>query len=167
MKRLLVIILTTLFVVVLFGGVYMKKGMPDKVPALTDASIVSEDSNSTIYDEVVVKIGEKTFWVLVADTLEKRALGLSGREKLPSEHGMLFAFGKLGDYPFWMKDMNFAIDILWINENEKIVHILEYIAPETYPEAFTSPKEALYVLELPEGTVEQADIKLGDKVVWD
>jgi uncharacterized membrane protein (UPF0127 family) len=167
MKYKFVGILAILFIIVLFGSIGAKKGAPDETPALTDAPVVSGDEDPTTYDEAIVKIGKETFSVLVADTQKKRALGLSGMEERAPRHGMLFVFDKPGNYPFWMKDMNFAIDILWINEHNEIIHILEYIAPETYPTAFTSSEDALYVLELPMGTVAKTDIRLGDKIVYD
>ena len=114
-----------------------------------------------------VCIKDKCFKVETAVTEREWEIGLMDREYLVLDSGMLFVFDKPGDYPFWMKDMNFAIDILWINEHNEIIHVLQYIAPETYPTAFTSPEDALYVLELPMGTVAEVDIKLGDTVGYD
>ena len=167
MKHRTASVLTILFVVVLLGGVYAGKGVLDETPTLTNTPILAEDEDLMIYDEGLIKINEEFFSVLVADTSKKRTLGLSGREELNTGHGMLFVFETSGDHPFWMKDMNFAIDILWINEHNEIIHILEKVSPETYPTAFTSPEDALFVLELPMGTVAEAGIKLGDKVIYD
>ena len=160
-------ILTILFIVVLLGIIYAGKGVSDETPTLTNVPILAGDEDSMTYNEDIIKINENTFSVLIADTPTKRALGLSGREELASGYGMLFVFERSGNYPFWMKDMNFAIDILWINEDNEIIYVLEDIAPETYPTAFTSPEEALYVLEFPIGTVAETGIKLGDKIVYD
>ena len=159
--------LTILFIVVLLGGVYAEKDSLDEIPTLIDVPIPAGDEDLMIYDKGLIKIGKKVFSVLVADTPTKRALGLSGREELSSGNGMLFVFGTLGDHSLWMKDMNFAIDILWINENKEIIYILEHVAPETYPTAFTSPEDALFVLEFPMGTVAKAGINLGDKVIYE
>ena len=166
MKHKTAAILTILFVVVLLGVVYVGKDSLDDTPTLTDTPISAENEDLMVYDEDIIKINKNTFSVLIADTPTKRALGLSGREELAMKHGMLFIFEKSGDYPFWMKDMNFAIDILWINEHNEIIHILERVAPETYPTAFTSSEDALYVLELPAGTIVETDINLGDKIIY-
>src|SRR3989338_5042145 len=56
----------------------------------------------------------------LADTPEKRALGLSGRETLGNDEGMLFVFDEPNTRQFWMKNMNFALDIIWIDENKKV-----------------------------------------------
>lgn len=59
--------------------------------------------------------------LLVADTPQKRQQGLSGREKLLPNTGMFFKFDTLEQQGIWMKDMNFSIDILWLDENCKAV----------------------------------------------
>ena len=64
----------------------------------------------------IVNIVGKTLQVDLALTDEEKARGLSGRESLDEDEGMLFVFDVPGNYGFWMKDMNFAIDIIWLNE---------------------------------------------------
>ena len=59
----------------------------------------------------------------VADTPEARQQGLSGRAGLGESEGMLFVFPKDGEYAFWMKDMRFSIDILWLSGNGTIVYM--------------------------------------------
>ncbi len=70
------------------------------------------------YDEGIVKIRENTFDVAVADTLVKRDRGLSGREPLLVNQGMYFIFPVALSYGFWMKEMNFPIDIVWIYKGQ-------------------------------------------------
>ncbi len=65
--------------------------------------------------------------VEIADTMAARAQGLSGRERLAENEGMFFIFPISAIYPFWMKDMKFPIDIIWIR-GEKIVGITENAA---------------------------------------
>ena len=166
MKYKKISVLTFLVIVVVLGFFYFKNGVSDKETTSVDVSILVAD-DSIIYDEISIQIGEENFLVLVADTSKKRALGLSGREELVSGMGMLFVFEKSGDYPFWMKDMNFAIDIIWINEDKEIIYILENVEPETYPKSFTSEEDSLCVLEFPTGTVDEAEIKIGDKIIYD
>ena len=109
-------------------------------------------------------LAERTVFVDVADTPEKRSVGLSGHEELAPDEGMLFVFPEDGIYAFWMKDMRFSIDILWISREGVIVDMQQKVAPETYPAAYTPRKEARYVLELPSGWVERYTVELGDAV---
>lgn len=109
-----------------------------------------------------LKIGGITLNIDVADTDTEREKGLSGREKLTENEGLLFIFEKEGNYDFWMKDMNFPIDIAWLDKDKKIIHIEKNILPETYPEIFNSSGKSLYVLETVAGFFENSKIKIGD-----
>ena len=77
----------------------------------------------------------------------------------------LFVFGAAGSHSIWMKDMNYAIDIMWVDEAGTIVHIEEGIAPETFPESFGSPTPAWYVIEAAAGFVAANQIMRGDQVL--
>jgi hypothetical protein len=113
-----------------------------------------------------VALGSGVFSLELADTPQKRALGLSGREKLDSDKGMLFVFEKEGRYSFWMKDMKFPLDIIWLDKNLKVVEIKENVQPESFPAAFTSKTKALYVIELNGGVAQKYNIKVGEKAVF-
>src|SRR3989344_9248343 len=76
-----------------------------------------------------VRIGTREFKVEVAGTPLARSQGLSMRDSLGSEEGMLFLFEDLGKHGFWMKDMKFAIDIIWIQE-DRIVGFKKNAQPE-------------------------------------
>ncbi|MGB6881980.1 MAG: DUF192 domain-containing protein, partial [Microgenomates group bacterium] len=100
----------------------------------------------------------------------QRRQGLSGKENLPEGEGMLFIFeSKNIQPPFWMKDMKFAIDIIWIDD-DKIVQIDKDIQP---PEPGASDNKLVlytpnqpidYVLEVNAGFSEENKIKVGDSV---
>lgn len=111
-----------------------------------------------------IGIGAERVAVVFADTPEERERGLSGRDTLREGEGMLFVFPEDGRYAFWMKDMRFSIDILWLSSDGEIVHIIERMSPDSYPEHAVSPRPARYVVELPAGYVEAHGIILGDIV---
>ncbi len=110
---------------------------------------------------VVEIIGNNDITYIIVNTPESRTLGLSGRESLPENTAMLFVFDEPGKYQFWMKDMNFPIDIIWLDENKKIIHIEENIAPETYPTSFGPENNSLYVIEANVGFVGKNNLKMG------
>lgn len=103
--------------------------------------------------------------VWIADTPYKRSKGLSVVDELNEDEGMFFVFEQSGIYPFWMKDMQFPIDIIWVDESMRIVYIHEYVIPEDYPHSYNPKQEALYVLETPSGFVETYGIAIGDTVI--
>ena len=114
----------------------------------------------------VVHVGEATFRVDIADTREKRGLGLSGRPQLADGEGMLFVFPSSGKYPFWMKDMNFPLDIIWIDEHHTIVYIAPFLTPESYPTAYAPEGNAQYVLEVSAGTAAAKGMVVGEAVTF-
>lgn len=113
----------------------------------------------------IVAIGGTRVAVAVADTPEKRAQGLSGRTSLTDGTGMLFVFPEVGLHGFWMKDMQFSIDIIWLSEDGAVVHMAEDVPPESYPASFRPEEPALYVLEVPAGFVKAHHIATGSKAL--
>ncbi len=117
------------------------------------------------YPELVpVTIGDVAVQASVADSLPERIQGLSGTPYLPEGVVKLFAFGAEGEHAIWMKDMKYSLDIIWVSKTGSVVHIEENVAPETYPDSFSSPKPAWYVIEANAGFVASSSIKVGDKV---
>ena len=105
---------------------------------------------TTEYETRTIRTNGQSYNVLVSDDFEKRVLGLSNRTNLPEGiDGMLFIFPKSDTHGIWMKDMNFNIDILWLDDNFNVVDQRLNVSPDTYPESFTPSAPALYVLELP------------------
>jgi len=111
-----------------------------------------------------IKLGDEEIKVEVVDTIESRAQGLSGKSSLEEDEGMLFVFDIAGVYPFWMKDMNFPIDIIWMDENQKVIYIKKNATPESYPESFWPKENSKYVLEVSSMFTNKHNIKLGDKL---
>ena len=102
----------------------------------------------------------------VARTPEEQARGLSGREMLGENAGMLFVYEKPGLPGFWMKEMNFPIDIIWIGNDRRIVDISENIAPETFPRLFRPRAPVQYVLETNAGWAKSHNISVGDQAIF-
>lgn len=101
----------------------------------------------------------------VVETAEEKAKGLSGRTNLEEEKGMLFIYEEPGLYSFWMKDMNFSIDIIWIDENLNVVDITENFKPESFPAIATPQKSTLYVVEVNAGWAQEHRIHIGSPVM--
>ena len=105
----------------------------------------------------------------VADTVAKRERGLSGWTNLAPNAGMWFVFEQPGEYPFWMPDMNFAIDIIWVGSNFNIVEIANNVSPEpgvsrSQLKQYVNRYPALFVLEVPAGTAAAHKLGAGDKL---
>lgn len=118
------------------------------------------------YDQRYIKINEKIVRVDISDNDCKRILGLSGRKELKNDTGMFFVFPEVGNYGFWMKDMNFPIDILWIDKNFNIVGIEENVATSTYPKILGEKYFSSYVLEVSSGYSTKNKIEVGNKIIF-
>lgn len=114
---------------------------------------------------VALKVGQADFNVEIADTPTSRARGLSGRAKLGENEGMFFIFDMLGQYSFWMKDMKFPIDIIWIAD-DKVVGIVLGAEPESMepPTIYTPPQPVDKVLEINAGAAIKFGINVGDEI---
>lgn len=130
---------------------------------------ILRDKNSFLSNNVsqvlpVIKVNNVSIDVELANTPEEQARGLSGKTILPKNQGMLFLYNEPGFYSFWMKDMRFSIDIIWINRNYKIVDITKNIPPESFPNNFRPSLPAQYVLEVNAGFVDKNNISIDDRV---
>lgn len=118
----------------------------------------------TIYRKVWIK--NVCIQAEIADSQDKKQLGLMNRENLSDDQGMLFLFDKQDLYHFWMKDMKFPLDIIWISHDKTIVDINTDVLPckEQSCESFSSRTNVQYVLEVKAGFAAQNQLKIGDHV---
>ncbi len=121
---------------------------------------ISQNISRTAESSVVL-IKDIKIPVEIADTEALRTLGLSGRESLDYNSGLLFVFDRPDRYGFWMKDMKFSIDIVWA-ESGRIIYIEKSVSPTTFPKVFYPTTPASLVLELPAGFCDTYDLKVGD-----
>lgn len=91
------------------------------------------------------------FRVFVASSTEQLNHGLSGRPSLADDRGLLFMFKTPSKPGFWMKDMSFPIDIIWIASNKKVIGIERNVTIESYPNLYFPPTNIKYVLEINAG----------------
>jgi uncharacterized membrane protein (UPF0127 family) len=126
---------------------------------VTDSASFSKKITSVQFGNVVVP-------VFSASTDAEQRQGLSERTLLPADQGMLFVFSKPDLYGFWMKDMKFPIDIIWINENSDITYIARDVKPESFPKIFKPTEKALYVLEVNSGFAANHAIQVGDHATF-
>ncbi|OGI87032.1 hypothetical protein A2995_00490 [Candidatus Nomurabacteria bacterium RIFCSPLOWO2_01_FULL_33_24] len=104
-----------------------------------------------------------TIPVIIANDTEKHIKGLSNRLLLPEDEGMFFVFEEPAEYMFWMKDMQFPLDIIWFSKDLEIIHLESNLPPETYPDYFGPKKDSMYVLEVKAGFGTKNNLKIGDK----
>ena len=120
----------------------------------------------TSYQTQKVLIGQVEYILEVADTDSLREQGLSYRTSLAPQTGMLFMFDTPQILKFWMKDMNFPIDIIWLDENKTVLQIEHSLSLSTYSASFSPDSQTQYVIEIPVGDVGRIGVKMGDGLVF-
>lgn len=86
------------------------------------------------------------------------------RKRLPRKHAMLFVFEKETRYPFWMKNMKFALDIIWLSKDKQVVYIAKNVQPcQDSCESIAPDKEAQFVLEVNADFADKYKIKIQDR----
>jgi uncharacterized membrane protein (UPF0127 family) len=114
----------------------------------------------------VVTIRDERVEVEIADTRERQRRGLSGRAELAEGEGMLFPYARADRYAFWMPDMHFDIDIVWIREGAivDVTHRARHDPPPGPPPLYRPRVPADLVLEVPAGTAARLGWSPGDAV---
>lgn len=103
----------------------------------------------------------------IAYTDEQQAKELSIKDSLNEDEGMLFIFQNEGQHNFWMNDMKFPIDILWLDAAGKVVHIESSLQPctsESNCTVYDPQKNSLYVLETVAGFAEKHQVEIGTDI---
>ena len=142
-------------------------------------NIIKDNTESETLKRVEISLHGNLLDFEVADTNILRAWGLSDRSSLCKACGMLFVFPENGYYGFWMKDMNFDLDIIFLDENKKIVDIYANVSKDSYlrntidnpnrergSRVYKNTTPAKYVIEINAGQSKIYGLKVGDVLQW-
>lgn len=103
-----------------------------------------------------------SYTLTLATTSQTQEKGLGDRSSLPVNQGMLFVFSGESLQCFWMKDMHFPLDMIWVGTQKQVLFVKSNVSPDTYPESFCPNVQAQYVIELNAGQAQAAKIQVGD-----
>ena len=149
--------LITFFFLILLGGIITYFGY------LFIYKINISDS------QIKVVINQKEYLLNIAKTDEERSRGLAKFDTIKENEGMLFIFDVPGRYSFYMKDMKFNIDIIFLDQNKKVVDLYKNVKFQDYKnpydyETYKPNFNSKYTIELKEGEIEKNGVKLGDYI---
>jgi uncharacterized membrane protein (UPF0127 family) len=159
------------WIILLVIGAAMSRGK-SAVPTQPDTGQVITETNENLpFTRLLTTPNGGKIAVRVADTDRTRQIGLSGFAALPNNQGMLFVFPSSGTYPFWMKNMRFSIDIIWMSTigpgQYRVNSVADNISPSTYPNTInqgTLPADT--VLEIPAGRSRDFGIQPGSIITY-
>jgi len=149
---------------IIFGGPFTSLGFITGKKNVLEQAQKIPDVNVTIKSlSVKAKIADN-------DTLRKK--GLSKMDSLPFDQGMLFVFDKPGTNGIWMKDMRFAIDTIWLDENKMITDIVTEVPPERGKKdseltIYKPSHDSKYILEINAGLVKLNNIQVRDQAKFE
>jgi len=128
-------------------------------------SIPSESKLQSVeFPMGTIKVDDIPLQVMIADTEPRRVRGLMFEDQLPYDQGMIFVFEESGLYSLWMLNMQFSLDMIWFDQDGKVVHIEKDVPPcktaleITTCQSIIPDEEAVYVLEVTSGFVDQNNI---------
>ena len=131
------------------------------------AAILSQVVGARFFSQkATLHLGEGTFTATIADTNDARMKGLSGTLHLPADQAMVLAHDENGFHSIWMKDMHYAIDVVWLNESKQVVDYVINVPADSYPRVFSPKQPVRYVVELKSGTVKAKDIRVGQQAIF-
>jgi len=129
--------------------------------------MMSKNVSDTQYLKGIAEIGGFIINTDIALTDKQKQDGLSIRNNMQENEGMIFVFKEPKQQSFWMKGMKFPIDIIWLDANLSIVHIEKSLHPcESFIScpSYRPSSNALFVLETVSGFADSHDLKIGKKI---
>ena len=112
------------------------------------------------YRQTSLNLNKQPIKLYLADNEAVRNRGLSAIPCLAKNEGMLFVFDRPDYYSFWMKEMRFPLDIIFVN-NRRVVDIVSNLSPDTYPRSVQPRTPANCVVELNAGVTKILGLSRG------
>lgn len=115
----------------------------------------------------LIRIQDEQLIVELAQTPEKRQIGLMGRDSLEKGHGMLFVFDTPQILNFWMKNTSIPLSIAFFDTDQRLINIEDMSPTKSIsPVIYNSLKPARYALEVPQGWFKDHHIQQGCRFEW-
>lgn len=167
MKKDLAVIFGLVFVIVVF--IIFGRGF---APTQFTSQVSTPSAQIEKKENVQVTVRDLSVQAKIADEQNEQQKGLSKLSSLAIDQGMLFVFEQNKRHTFWMKDVEFAIDIIWIDESKKIVDIAQNVSPEPGKSdkeltRYVPRADAKYVLEINAGLSSLHNLQIGDPVAFE
>lgn len=167
-KNLLIVVLIGLFIA---GAYFFYTPLTKREETVTWQEIETKEVVQPKLETKQIVIGTKEYKINLTQTEEDRKKGLAIFDSLPANEGMLFSFDQEDYYVFWMKDMKFNIDIIFLDQDKKVLEVFESVKAEPGVQdmdlkTYSSKLKSQFIIELKEGETRKNGIKPGDTVLF-
>ena len=169
MLYLLALVAGIIFLIFLSNKMISDGSLPSFEEYIASSTKITNDfqkNNLSLMASTTIKAPNGIIYAYIASSSLEREIGLSGTENLRDDEAMLFVLDRPGIYPFWMKDMRFSLDIVWIGPDNKVISVDRDVSPDTYPITFQSISAAGAVLELNTGKAESFGLRPGVEIKY-
>jgi len=167
MNRNIIILLAVITLVILIGVFYNNLQNNTQLEKINPITQLIDSKEERVWKTKLLQIGDKTYEIFLTENEEDMKKGLAAFDDIKDSQGMLFEFEVEDFHSFWMKDMKFDIDIIFLDKEMKVVHIFENVRKDTYKnqndyKIFIPKLKSKYVIEIKSGEVKKNKLKLGD-----
>jgi uncharacterized membrane protein (UPF0127 family) len=167
MNRNIIILLAVITLVILIGVFYNNLQNNTQLEKINPITQLIDSKEERVWKTKLLQIGDKNYEIFLTENEEDMKKGLSAFEDIKDSQGMLFEFEIEDFHSFWMKDMKFDIDMIFLDKEMKVVHIFENVRKDTYKnqndyKIFIPKLKSKYVIEIKSGEVKKNKLKLGD-----
>lgn len=115
-----------------------------------------------------LRLGDGVFTARVIKTKAEREASAKESRKLRSDQAVIFVYGNEEKWPVTAEGTAAEVDIVWLDEDKRVVYIVKNAPPESFPyETFVPKRKARYVIELPGGTIGPKAINVGGQASFD
>lgn len=151
--------------------VSQKKEAPLKIEEKPNVGgeLVAKDPRPTPLEflsdrRIVLDVDGEQVTLEVADTRFKQTRGLTNRKRPDDAYGMLYVLEEPSRYAYWMKDMLFSTDVIWLDEQYRVIDLEASLSAENSSQIYEPDQPALFVLEFPDGFVKRHAVKKGERI---
>jgi len=167
-KNLLIVVLIGLFIA---GAYFFYTPLTKREEMATWQEIETKEVSQPKFETKQIVIGTKEYKINLTQTEEDRKKGLAVFDSLTANEGMLFSFDQEDYYVFWMKEMKFNIDIIFLDKDKKVLDVFENVKAEPGVQdmdlkTYSSKLKSQFIIELKEGETRKNGIKPGDTVLF-
>ncbi|MDP1729460.1 MAG: DUF192 domain-containing protein [archaeon] len=151
------LVIIVIVLIIALGSLFYQKSCIGKIDCLTTGL----EANYQI-----IKLNDFEITAKIADNPMTREQGLMNLASMPEDSGMLFIFDDLNQYDgFWMKDTHIPLDIIFIDDEDKVTEILQAMPCVVMPcETYIPKQKTFRVLEVNKGLSDKVGLKINDKI---
>ncbi len=171
MNKNIILLLAVISLVIIVGLFFDFQNQRKKSYLENIEAVLKQQRREKEWNTKQIKIGDKNYEIFVTQTEDEKITGLAAFDDIKDNQGMLFEFPEENYYSFWMKDMKFDIDIIFLDQDKKVIQIFENIQKTSYVDeknykTYLPRLKSKYVIEIKSGEVKKNSLQIGNVIIF-